>query len=327
MISPPRTLFLTVQPLLTDQIRAALLKADALIECEDDFSPELVVCDNPSLPRATPFKMRGASVVSVLPDARPATLRAALKAGADDFVLAPFEIGALRLRVRRVLEMRRLNQVARAAGYRVNEMESLLSDLNERFNRSGADSEIARLELLDTLADAAEFSDDSVAGAHRVADLAEKLAQVLGLSPEKVALIKGAAPLHDVGKIGVAPSILLKAGALNDKDWAQIKTHPVIGAELLASSDSKLLQTAQIIALTHHERWDGNGYPHGLKGEEIPLEGRILAVVDVFDALTSHRPHKEAWSRAESIAEIQNCAGRQFDPQVVAAFVELMGQS
>ena len=323
---PPRTLFLTASPDLTAEIRAALLKADLLIEDQDVFAPELVVCDNPSLARARVFKLRGSSIVSVLPDAAPATLRAALEAGADDFVLAPFEIGALRLRVRRVLHMRQLNEIARAAGYEVDESDSLLADLNERFNNFRPENASEQLELLDKLADVAEFRDDNNATTQRVALWAEELARRLGLDESHVALIRDAAPLHDVGKIGVAPSILLKNGALNDDERAQMQTHTAIGAQLLASDSSRLLQTAQIMALTHHERWDGNGYPHGLRGEEIPIEGRILAVVDVFDALTSERPHKKAWSRAAAIEEIQSNAGRSFDPHIVEVFLEFLGE-
>ncbi len=133
----------------------------------------------------------------------------------------------------------------------------------------------------------------------------------------------GRGPLHDVGKIGAPDTILLKPARLTVDEFEQIKRHVSIGAEILAGGTSSLLQTAERIALTHHERWDGTGYPAGTRGEEIPLAGRIVAVADVFDALTTRRPYKEAWPTAQAVDEIVHGAGTQFDPAVIEVFKAL----
>jgi putative two-component system response regulator len=178
------------------------------------------------------------------------------------------------------------------------------------------------IEMLSRLAAAAEFRDDET-GQHtrRVGDLSVRIAERLGVSDLEVGLIRLAAPLHDVGKIALPDAILGKPGRLTEAEFEQMKTHATVGGHMLAGSAFALLEMAEQVALTHHERWDGSGYPNGLGGEEIPLAGRIVAVADVFDALTHVRPYKEAWRRADALAEITRHAGRHFDPQVVAAFV------
>jgi putative two-component system response regulator len=138
-----------------------------------------------------------------------------------------------------------------------------------------------------------------------------------------VELIRRAAPLHDVGKIGVSDTILQKPARLTPAEFDIIKRHCEIGAQLLSDGRSEMLKIARSIALSHHERFDGTGYPHGLHGENIPVEGRIVAIADVFDALTHERPYKTAWSVDNAVREIESQSGRQFDPQIVAAFSEL----
>ncbi len=145
----------------------------------------------------------------------------------------------------------------------------------------------------------------------------------MGWSQSQVELITRVAPLHDVGKIGIADAILLKPGKLTDEEFATMKQHTIIGAKILSGSTSPSLQMAEEIALTHHERWDGRGYPLGTAGEEIALTGRIVAVADVFDALTHERPYKKAWSMDEALAEIESQSGHQFDPSVVTAFLKI----
>ena len=135
--------------------------------------------------------------------------------------------------------------------------------------------------------------------------------------------MRQAAPLHDVGKIGIPDQILLKPGKLTDEEFVVMKTHTNIGAKLLANGHSDLVRLAERIALSHHERWNGNGYPQGLSGKDIPIEGRILAVVDVFDALTHARPYKEPWTVEQAVAEVERGAGTQFDPDVVNEFMQL----
>jgi putative two-component system response regulator len=186
------------------------------------------------------------------------------------------------------------------------------------------DLEQARFEILDRLALAEEYRDDvTQEHARRIGRTCSLLARELGLPDENAELLRRAAPVHDVGKIGIPDAILLKPGKLDDAEFERIKTHTTIGAEILSGGSSPLLQTAERVALTHHERWDGQGYPRGLSGEQIPLIGRIAAVADVFDALTHDRPYKHAWPVEESVDEIVCERGRQFDPSVVKAFSRL----
>ncbi len=182
----------------------------------------------------------------------------------------------------------------------------------------------ARAETLRQLAIAAEYRDDETyQHTERVGHVASRLALGLGLPAGQVTLLRQAAPLHDVGKLAIPDSILLKPGRLTKQEFDVMKTHAELGARLLSSGSSPVLQMAAVIAATHHERWDGGGYPKRLAGEAIPLVGRIVAVADVFDALTHDRPYKPAWPVERAIAEIGNGAGSQFDPRVVTAFLAL----
>jgi PAS domain S-box-containing protein/putative nucleotidyltransferase with HDIG domain len=181
-----------------------------------------------------------------------------------------------------------------------------------------------RAETLRQLAIAAEYRDDETyQHTERVGHIAARLALALELPAGQVTLVRQGAPLHDVGKLAIPDCILLKPGRLTEEEFAVMKTHAELGARLLSSGSSRVLQTAAVIAATHHERWDGEGYPHGMTGDEIPLVGRIVAVADVFDALTHDRPYKQAWPIERACAEIERSAGSQFDPRVVAAFLAL----
>jgi putative two-component system response regulator len=186
----------------------------------------------------------------------------------------------------------------------------------------------ARLVTLWHLAQAAEEQD---AGrqehAVRVARTARTVAEQLGLGKADADLLYRAAPLHDVGKLAVPREILLKPGRLTETEFERIKDHTTIGALLLADDSSEVLRIAAEIALTHHEWWNGHGYPAGLAGEDIPLSGRVVALADVFDALTHDRPYKSAWPVDQAVAEITGLAGRQFDPRVVEAFMCLDAQA
>lgn len=182
----------------------------------------------------------------------------------------------------------------------------------------------AQYETLDRLARAAEWRDDDT-GQHtqRVGRMCGLLAEALGWQSEDVWRIERAAVLHDVGKIGVPDEILLKPGRLTSEELARMKHHTVAGAAILAGGKHRLLQIAEAIALSHHEWWDGSGYPHGLARQDIPPEARIVAVADVFDALTHARPYKEAWPVIDAVMEIARYANKQFDPAVVDAFLRL----
>jgi putative two-component system response regulator len=177
---------------------------------------------------------------------------------------------------------------------------------------------LSRVETAERLAKAIELHDSST-GEHvyRMAVIAAFLARHLGLTPDHVQLLRAAAPMHDVGKIGTSAEILRKPGQLNPEEREEMERHTVIGHEILSNSESKLLRTAAVIALTHHEHFDGTGYPHGLAGREIPLDGRITAVADVFDALLSDRCYRPAFSVADAVSLMEEGRGTQFDPEVV----------
>ena len=181
-----------------------------------------------------------------------------------------------------------------------------------------------QLELAHRLAMVAEYRDDET-GKHaaRVAAVSRAVAQELGLPHESVGQIRAAAPLHDLGKVAIADAILLKQGPLTDAERGVMQEHTTIGARMLEGSPMPVLQVARAIALSHHERWDGLGYPNRLAGPQIPLPGRIVAIADVFDALTSDRPYKRAWPLSDALAEIRSLQGSHFDPAVARAFLRL----
>ncbi|MDX6400296.1 MAG: hypothetical protein QOF27_902 [Gaiellaceae bacterium] len=183
----------------------------------------------------------------------------------------------------------------------------------------------SQLQVIQRLATAAEYRDDET-GQHtrRVGDLSVRIGTALGMPAEQLLLLAQAAPLHDVGKIGIPDAILLKPAKLTREEFEQMKAHTAVGAAMLSGRHFPLLAMAEEIALTHHERWDGNGYPAGSSGAEIPLVGRIVAVADVFDALTHARPYKDAWTVTEAVGEISLQRMRQFDPDVVDAFLRVV---
>jgi putative two-component system response regulator len=239
------------------------------------------------------------------------TRNKALTQGAVDFINKPFSQTEVLLRVRNTLKLR--------AAYQFK--DNLAEELEKQVALRTEALEAAQTLLVKRLAMAGEFKDKDT-GNHvtRVGLMAELMAELADL-PEEVALMIGkAAPLHDVGKIAIPDNILLKNGQLDEPQWLVMKTHTDIGAQLLFDSQSHLAQMAASIALTHHEKWDGSGYPNGLSGEAIPMEGRITAICDVFDALMSKRPYKEAWSLDASMAEIQKLSGTQFDPTLIKLF-------
>jgi putative two-component system response regulator len=186
------------------------------------------------------------------------------------------------------------------------------------------DVEEARLETLERLALAAEYrDDDTLRHTERVGRCAALVAERMSLAPETVEEIRLAAPLHDIGKLGVSDTILLKPGRLTPEERESMQRHSAIGAAILAGSESPVLKMAQEIALSHHERWDGGGYPAGLAGKVIPLPARIVALADVFDALTHERPYKHAWPLQKALDEVEGLSGQHFDPAVAAAFFSL----
>jgi len=257
-------------------------------------------------------------VLMVSGDLTPEARQRALANGAKDFMAKPYDAGEAVLRIRNLLEMRFLHRHVR--------------DENRRLERKVAERtrelELAQGEMLERLAQAAELRDDET-GDHvrRVGDLAAGVARAMGLDDGFAAMLCRAAALHDVGKIGIPDSILRKPGPLTADERARMNEHAAIGARILAGGHSELMAMAERIAAAHHERWDGTGYPHQLAGDVIPLAGRITAVADVFDVLAHPRPHKKAWPLEQAVDEIVAQAGRQFDPEVVAAFRRLDARS
>ncbi len=237
----------------------------------------------------------------------------ALSMGVRDFITKPFDCDELLMRVGNLLQ---LQMGMRMIHDQKNLLEELVQQRTEELYKS-------RLDLVQRLGRAAEYKDEET-GSHilRVSHGAALLAKAKGWSEEQVKLIFNASPMHDIGKIGVPDAILRKPGRLTPEEFEQIKQHSEIGAELLdnASESDPLLQMAKSIALTHHEKWDGTGYPSGLAGEDIPIEGRIVAIVDVFDALTSERPYKRGWSIEDAATLIRNNRGKHFDPELVDLF-------
>lgn len=240
-------------------------------------------------------------------DAVVSTKHRALRNGASDFLTKPLDDVEVLLRINNLLESHFYKTI----------LESKVQERTQEL-------EIAQMETLQRLASAAECRDDDT-GLHtkRVGNTAASIAEILNLPQRQVELIRLAAPLHDVGKIGIPDFILLKPGKLTSEEFTIMKQHTLIGAKMLSNSTSLWLGLAEEIARSHHERWDGNGYPHQLSGEDIPLVGRIVAVADVFDALTHERPYKNAWSVNEALSEIEAQSTRHFDEQVVKAFLTL----
>ena len=180
-----------------------------------------------------------------------------------------------------------------------------------------------RLQVIQRLGRAAEYKDNET-GMHvmRMSHYSKVIALAYGYSNEEAEMLLHAAPMHDIGKIGIPDSIMLKPEKLTEEEFEEMKKHPEIGNEILGDSDSTLIELAKVVSMTHHEKWDGSGYPNQLKNTEIPIEGRIVALADVFDALTSVRPYKEAWSVEKAVNYISEQKGKHFDPDLVDLFVE-----
>ena len=206
-------------------------------------------------------------------------------------------------------------------GREVGQLFTQIEDITDA-RRTTRELEHAQFEMLARLAGAAELHDDDTGQhTHRVGELSVRIAARLGLSAKEIELMRLAAALHDVGKIAIPDAVLAKRGRLTLQELALMKSHTTVGAAMLADSEFRLVTMAEEIALTHHERWDGGGYPIGLAKDAIPITGRIVAVADVFDALTHVRPYKSAWSADDAITEMQRQSARHFDPQVLDAFL------
>lgn len=290
---------------LIDTIRPSLLLLDLHMPELDGFG---VMQQIQSLRPAEDYL----PILVLTADASPETRRRALNNGAHDFLHKPFDMAEVHLRVSNLLRTQALY-----AG-----MQRHNATLEQQVAKRTQELEHARLETLHALALAAEFRDDETARhTERVGRLAATIGKALGLPLAQVELLHRAAPLHDIGKIGIPDQILLKPGRLTADEFRQIQAHTSIGFQILAPCQSDVLRLARQIALTHHERWDGTGYPHGMTGELIPLSGRIVAVADAFDAMTRDRPYQAARPVADALDEIARESGRQFDPAVADVMI------
>jgi two-component system, response regulator RpfG len=245
------------------------------------------------------------------------TRYAALDAGIADFLSKPVDIYECTARSKNLLTM---HQQHIALQNKSNLFESLVKSATKEIRAR-------EKETLMRLARAGEHKDyDTAMHLQRMSLYSRAIAETVGLSDEEVEIIELASPLHDIGKIGIPDSILLKKGSLDDQELKLMRKHPIIGYEILQDSPSKYLQKGSEIALAHHERFDGSGYPYALKGTDIPLSARIVAIADVFDALTSVRPYKEAWSIDKALEYIRDESGKHFDPDLVRVMLTMRSQ-
>jgi putative two-component system response regulator len=308
----------------------SVASGEEALHCLDDASPDVILLDL-SMPGMNGFdvlkRLKTDTATMHIPiviitgrndiDSRVE----ALKLGADDFLQKPPHYAELIARVRSLVKVKAYND------YMIEHQQILEQQVAERTKELQGALEKLREASLDTivrLSRAAEYRDENTSEhLQRMSSYAAVLAAAYGMSREEVDVLRRAAPMHDIGKIGIPDSVLLKKGKLTEDEWVLMKTHPQIGAQILEGSKSELLMKGRIIAMTHHEKWDGSGYPKGLAGGDIPLEGRITAVADVFDALTSKRPYKEAISAEKAFSIIREGRGRHFDPELTDIFLAM----
>lgn len=228
--------------------------------------------------------------------------------GAADYITKPVSPPIVQARVEAQLALYDQNRVLE------NRVRQRTAELNE-----------SRQQIIQRLGRAAEYKDNET-GLHvvRMSHYSKLIGLAAGMHEDEAEVLLNAAPMHDIGKIGIPDRILLKPGKLDDAEWEIMRKHPDFGAEILGQHSSELLEMARLVALTHHEMWNGQGYPNGLKGEEIPLVGRIVTLADVFDALTTERPYKKAWSVESTLDFIQSKSGEIFDPNLVKSFMGIV---
>ncbi len=250
----------------------------------------------------------------------------AVEVGANDFVAKPIDSTELSVRMTSLLRMKKFHDEVK--GYQQH-LEQMVSEKTKALRGALVELEHARLatvrahmETIHKLSAAAEFKDEDTAShIMRMSRYCAVIAEHAGMDAETIDLVLNSSPMHDIGKMGIPDAILLKPGKLDVEEWETMQRHTIMGASILNDSSSKYLEAGALISLTHHEKWDGSGYPRGLAGEDIPLFGRICAVADVFDALTTRRPYKEALSNEQAIEIMLQGRGSHFDPKLFDIFL------
>jgi len=310
----------TISRLEGCEVESFLKPSAALARC-DEVQFDLVLVDN-VMPEIDGLELtrrlraiesyRLVPIIMVTSDIEPGLRLQAIGAGATDFLNKPFDPVELQARARNLLALRKAQiELADRAQWLAAAVEDATRDLVAREE-----------EIIWRLARAIEYRDGDTGGhVSRVAVISKIIGEAIGLSPERCRILYLAAPLHDIGKIGIADAILGKPGKLTPEELAIMREHVSIGARILEKGGSELIRVAELIAQSHHERWDGTGYPDRLSGEDIPVEARIVAIADVFDALCSTRPYKVAWPIEKAYAEIVRCSGTHFDPKCAEAFI------
>ncbi|MBF0480437.1 MAG: response regulator [Desulfovibrionaceae bacterium] len=248
-----------------------------------------------------------------------------VEAGANDFIVKPVDVTELKVRVESQLKVKQAQDALRLHQLHLEETVRLRSeDLQRTIGKLKQQQRKNQVALLDTatrLGIAAEFKDKETSDhIHRMSEYCEMIARLMGLPAGEVEIVLRASPLHDVGKLGTPDAILLKPGPLTPDEWTIMKEHTVTGGRILADAMSDVIQAGEIIALAHHEKWDGSGYPEGLSGRDIPLYGRICAIADVFDALTNKRPYKEAFPNETAVNIMTEGRAKHFDPELLDLF-------
>jgi len=301
--------------ILTDyNVKAANNGAKAL-EIATRYRPDIILLDimmpemdgyNVCMRLKRDFRTKNIPVIFVTARDEVTDETRGFELGAVDYITKPVSPPVVLARVKTHLNLYDQNRV----------LEDLVRERTRELNDS-------RLEIIRRLGLAAEYKDNET-GMHviRISCYCKVMAKGIGMSKEDVDLILSASPMHDIGKIGIPDNILRKPGRLDPEERAIMEQHSEIGARIIGEHDNPLLKMARVVALTHHEKWNGKGYPNGLEGENIPLPGRIVAIADVFDALVSKRPYKEPWPFEKAVALIKDEAGQHFDPALVDVFVD-----
>jgi len=299
------------------KIKAALNGEKALKIAQSEAKPDMILLDimMPGMDgyevcrqlKANPLTKR-IPVIFVTAKNEESDEKQGLELGAVDYITKPISPAIVLARVHTQLALYDQNR-----------------ELNRKVNEQTKELQHTRLEIIRRLGRAGEFKDNET-GLHvmRMSNYSYALALAAGLSDEDATMVLNASPMHDIGKIGIPDRLLLKPDKLDNKEWDVMQKHPEMGAEIIGGHDSEMLSMAREIALNHHEKYNGTGYPRGLKGEDIPLVARIVTIADVFDALTTERPYKKSWHVDDAINLLKEEAGQHFDPKLVDTFIEIM---